>query len=281
MPMPKKSDTKPIPSDCEAAAIGFVAERKYTIAMRFRKIALKILVFLFVFCLGFILGGLRNIACHQMDDFHLFVSVYDTEQKLEDYYKNMERVNLDEFELSSESPGGRMMISWVRENRPLVAVGPFIVFVGNDTGNFSVRETQSLIPLIMMEDDGQSKQLVLLSSLEKSYRLPRFRATLAYSEDGIYERGRFAVHRENGTLERLYSDSKGIGVFDVMHVFENGVQFTYLLNYLTWELASEQPYPEDLKILDDLVVKTPLLRDKNQVERSASNDNDDVDVEQK
>jgi hypothetical protein len=72
-----------------------------------------------------------------------------------------------------------------------------------------------------------------------------------------------------------------MGVFDRMEVYENGVQVTYYLNGFTWELVSEQPFPESLKNLEDRTLEHILLfRDRDQVERSDSNDNHDMDTEQ-
>ena len=134
------------------------------------------------------------------------------------------------------------------QGRPLVAAGPFAVFVDNDSGEFSVREIQSLLPLVELESHEQSKRLLLLSSREKGWKLPRFRVNLKYSEDGLYERGGFSVYGEDGMLARIYFDTQGAGVFDKMYVYENDTPMVYRLNNFSWELC---PYPELLQDVED------------------------------
>ena len=94
--------------------------------MNFCKIALKVLVVLLIFSMGFTLSELRYTArhqiddsqlsgpaCDQIDDFHQFVYLYDTEQKLEDYYRMRGWISLDELRLHPESPEARMMIDYL------------------------------------------------------------------------------------------------------------------------------------------------------------------------
>jgi len=224
--------------------IQFVDKCEYTTTRKLRKTTLKILIFLFIFCLGFIISELRYTGFRQMeDDFNLYV--YDTEQKLEDFYKSWQRQYLDKTGLSPEA---REWIAELREQgRPLVAVGPFAIFVDNDGNRFSIRELQPLwLPLVELEFHEQSKYLHLISSLEKSWVLPRFRAFFHYSEDGVYEKGTVSVHRKNGMPERVYFDTKRIGVFDVMHVYDYDSRVTniYTLNGLSWEKYATREWTE-------------------------------------
>ena len=221
------------------------------------KIILCVLVPLVAFCLGFALSELRSSdqtekmvsfqqpdQTDQIDDFHQFVYAYDTEQKLENYYKIHEEQFFDKTGFPPESSESREFMAMVRENgRPLVVVGPFSVFVKDD-GTFSVREMQiqtgSISPLVELRIHEQSKYLTLFSSYEKGLRLPRFNAILRYSEDGIYKKGGFYISGEDGMPVRSYFDTRGVVVFDVMHVFENGNENTYHLNGLSWEKVTEQ-----------------------------------------
>jgi hypothetical protein len=255
---------------------------------------LKTLVFLFIFGLGFILGKLCSTEqIDRMDDSNQVAYAYDTEQKVEDFYKMFEIQFSEKTGLPPESPEVKEYMAMVRreQGRPLDAVGPFAFFVDNDGGKFSVREIQSvkqeanlLLPLVELEISEQSKRLRLYSSQEKGFGLPRFSAQFTYSEDGIYERGHFAVHRKDGALERMYFDSKGSGAFDVMNVFEHeaGVRFIYSLNDLTWELVGKQWYSEKEKIRVDDLLKDyrRVFGGSEQVDHNTSNDNQDVDVEQ-
>ena len=249
--------------------------------MKLLKIALKTFVLLFVFCLGFILSMLFY-ADQQMDDIHLYV--YDTEQKIEDYYKRIEKHFLDITGALPESPVSREFVAMVRgQGRPLVEVGPFAIFV-EESGTFSVREIQSLMPLVELENHEQSKRLYLSSSLEKGWRFPRFHVQLYYSEDGIYKRGGFSVSdREDGTWERSYLDTKGTGVFDVMHVYdcENSVWTKHHLTDISWEQVEEQSFLEaPLTERDDLLREGfILLRSRDQVKHNAPNENENVEME--
>ena len=166
--------------------------------------------------------------------------LHDTEQTIEDFYKMTEVV-------SPECSEAGDMIALMGRDRPLVTVGPFTIFVNNDTGVFSVHDAQTLMYLVRLKSNEQSKYLRLASLLEKGWRVPRFSASLIYSEDGVYKEGIFSVVREDETHDRLYFDSKGSGVFDIMHVYENGVPVKYHLNNLTWERAmpiDESPQEE-------------------------------------
>lgn len=278
--MSKASDTKPILSKREEKVVRPVDEREYTMSGRLQKFALKTIVFLLLLSLGFILSELRfigqaaqTVQTNQMDNSHQFAYVYDTEQKISDFYKVFESDFSEETGLPTESPEVQNFMTKVRDRlgRPLAAVGPFAVFVDDD-GEFSVHEVQSLkqekgllMPLVELKTSEQSKRLRFYSSQEKGIKLPRFNAQFIYSGDGTYEKGRYAVHREeDGALQRMYLDRQGIGVFDEMIIFEHehGVRFIYSLNNLTWELVDTQRYSEEEKFRVD-----GLLKDYNSLSR--------------
>ena len=290
--MSKEVVTNPSMSNREKEAAGLGAEREYTIDRRLRNIALKTFVFLFIFSLGFILSELRfTVQIDQVGNPYQSVEVfvYDTEQKIESYYAMFERDFSEKTGLSSESPEVKeWMVTMREQGRPLVAVGPFVVFADNDGGGFSVREIQSfkqekglLLPLVMLKYSEQSKCLFFVSSEERGCRLPRFYAQFDYSEDGIYKRGSFSVHKD-GKPERIYIDKNGIGFFDVLNIFENDKWIEYRLNGLSWELVNERTLPETLKTLEDGLVKEyrRLYGNKGQEEYSDSNDNQDANAEQ-
>lgn len=260
--MSKTPDTKPISSKCKEKIDSLVVERQYTIGRRLLKITLKMLVVLFIFSLGFILSELRfTDRADQMDNSYQFASVFvfDTEQKIEDFYRMFERDFSDENGLSSESHEVKEYMAMVRElqGRPLVTVGPFSIFVNNDGDRFSVHETQSVnseggrfLPLVELEISEQSKRLIFVSSQEKGGRLPRFYVQCFYSGDGIYNKGIFAVHGENGSPERIFFDTKGLGVFDMMYIFENGEMIKYRLNNLSWEQIDTDESIDKLQVVE-------------------------------
>jgi hypothetical protein len=245
--MSNVSGTEQTPSKC--------VKREYTTGRRLQKMTLKMLGFLFIFGLGFMLGKLCSTEqTDQMDDSNQVAYAYDTEQKVEDFYKMFEIQFSEKTGLPPESPEVKEYMAMVRreQGRPLVAVGQFAVFVDNDGGKFSVREIQSvkqeanlLLPLVELKFSEQSKRLCFFSSVEKCGRLPRFRTQLTYSADGIYEKGIFSVYKEDGTFERNYCDTQGIGVFNTKCVSENGALNIYHLNDLTWEKADIE-IPQDL-----------------------------------
>jgi len=228
--MAEKSDMKPAPSNCEVEAVG----REYTIGRRFCRIALKTLALLFAFCLGFILNEWRYRD--RLNGIHFYA--YD-KHRLKNYYKKLEKEFFDKTGASRESPEAKKFVAEVRELwRPLVEVGPF--YVTNDGGEFSVRDILSHSPLVRLVSRGQSKKLLLFSSLEKGWSFPRFMSSFRYSEDGIYKRGAFLVSGEDGKPVISYFDTQGIGVFDTMYVHKNCEQFTYYSNGLSWERKDEQ-----------------------------------------
>ena len=254
--MSKESDTELIPSNCETESIRPVAKRESQWHLICRKI-IKIALCLFILFITFYLGDFSGWTRCRLLTERSGVYVYDTQQKLEDYYKMVEREFID---YTGVGPGGyteKKALDLLLSERPLVTVGPFAIFVDNG-GKLSVREIQSLkqergllLPLVELKNDGQSKCLRLFSSSEKDRKVPRFSASLYYSEGGMYERSWFAVHREDGTFERVYIDTKGIGVFDIMCVFENGMQTTYHLNGLSWEKVEEGGYGTGVEMDDE------------------------------
>jgi len=135
------------------------------------------------------------------------------------------------------------IIDFVRRERPLVRVGPFVVAASNDNRRFSVREQSSGLTLVTLRSDGQFKYLTLYSSQEQGHNLPRFNATFIYSEDGVYKRGRFFVGRGEGGSARTYEDNTGTGVFDIMRSIDKNEFVTYRLNDLTWEREVSVPNP--------------------------------------
>jgi hypothetical protein len=112
------------------------------------------------------------------------------------------------------------MLVMMRGERPLVIVGPFLIVVDSDSGKFSVRERQSCQPLIELERQEHSKKLYFYSSQERNHPLPRFTATICYSDDGIYEHKKsiFHVHGEDEKFHRFYLDTGQWKVF-VGHFF--------------------------------------------------------------
>jgi len=238
------------------------------------KIILKVFFCLFIFCLGYILGKRSytetashqtNISCQydgtvvelcpqvavplpdtgaeKSDDkmqalfrerYYQLVCVFDTEQKVRDYYRHMARAY---FARERVLPT-REWLTLLSRERPLVTTGPFAIFVDDD-GIFSVRELSFAHHLVLLRSQEQYKHLRLFSLPEKGWFSQRFSVDLFYSEDGIYEWGYFAVFDEDKTRRRAYYDTQGIGVFDVMEVYENGTWHTYHLNGLTWERVDE------------------------------------------
>lgn len=235
--MSKEFDTQPDPSNCETEVVRPASERACTTGGRFRKIVLTILVFLSVFCLGFFLSELRS---RDPDGVHFYV--YDTEQKIDDYWK---KAFFDRTGQSSESSEARKDMARRRsEWRPLAEVGPFFIFLSEEGDRrwYTVLERSSQVLLAQLASDEQSKELRLFSSLEKGWKFPRFRSHFRYSGDSKYADGDFAVFWEDMTPERVYFDIDGVGVFDIMYIFENGERFTYYLNGLFWEY----PWPETM-----------------------------------
>ena len=244
--MAKESDVKPITPNYMGEAVPLVIERKYTMGRRLRRI-ITIAIYALVVLLAYCIGNFHGWKSREALILKSGVYVYDTEQKLEDFYTMFERDFFDKTGFPPESPEAREFAVLVRKGgRPLVAVGPFAVFVEDDSGRFSVREIRSLMPLVELERNGQSKHLVLSSLLEKGSWLPRFQFSFFYSEEGIYKGGNFSVNREDGTVERLYMDTKKTGVFDVMHIldYEDGITNKYRLNGLSWERYATREWAE-------------------------------------
>jgi len=252
--MSTESSTKPIMFDCEETAERLIDEREFMRTMKFCKITLVALIFLtvlilpLVFCLGFILSELSYTARHQIGDTHLggtacrpiegmqYVEVFDTEQKIEDCYKTMQATLFPKRVFAK----GEFPLAWTEQ--PLVAVGPFITVVEKNTGNFSVRDTQTYNHLVEMGIFGQTKMMRLHGLLERGQKYPRFFAVLTYSDDGIYKNGKVSLSDGEGTWIN-YIDEKGIGVFDTIEksVTENEETVYYRLNGLTWERIDEPP----------------------------------------
>ena len=249
--------------------------------MRFLKNILCILALPFAFFLGFYQG----LRWHEGLTHRAGVYVYDTQQKLDAYYKMMEQTALDGLGLFSESPiedpRVKEIFATLREERPLAVIGPLAVFLNNESGEYSVREKPLYSPLVTIRHHKQSKRLQFNSSIEQGWAVPQFGWFTSYSEDGVYERGIFFVHKKNGMPTRTYFDEQGTGIFDVMQVYEDGVQTTYCLTDFSWEQVDEQPYTEYLKKFEKGLLENALLfRSGNQAERGTSNKNYDVNVEQ-
>jgi hypothetical protein len=206
--------------------------------MTFRKvikILLCTLVLLFVFCLGSFQGWQMRERLLQKSG----VYVYDTKRKLDNYYQMMTGAILNQTGLPPESSEVKETIADVKRKRPIVVVGPFAIYIDNDSGEFSVHEEPLPVSLLELKTHEQSKLLEFHSSVEKGWTSTRFSARLFYSEDGVYERGSFAVFRKDVEIERVYFDDEGVGVFNRMKVAENGIMNTYRLNGFFWERVDE------------------------------------------
>jgi len=218
---------------------------------RFYKFSLAIFFILFGVSLGLILSELRyslrhknntfhlsRPTCDHIDDFHQFVYLYDTKEKLEDYNKTMARTRLDELGLQPESPEAEQMLKFLMYERPLVQAGSFVVFASSDNNKFSVREQSSPMTLLSLESREQTKRLILSSLSEKDRRFPLLTVYFTYSEAGVFERGNFSINRE-GVERRSYHDISGNGIFDKMNIINHDGMFRYRLNDLTWELEGQ------------------------------------------
>ena len=256
-------ETKPISSNDNEQAASVVTERKHTTVGKSLKISLKVFVVLLVFCLGFILGGLRGTAYRQqtdeqidnrLDDFNQLVYLYDTKQKLENYYETMERVRSEEFGYPPGSHGAKMLSDLLRVERPLVEVGHFTVFFENyfenDNPKFSVRDTQSRKDIVTLRGGNMQPKVLTFSSIIAEDRT-WVETILHYSQDGFYERCFFTFHGKERWGGRRYLDTKGSGVFDEMSFSEDTAPFSencglvkYHLDGLTWvreEVSEFQP----------------------------------------
>jgi len=168
--------------------------------------------------------------------------VYDTAQKLDAYYKSWEKAFL-ESELSSDVTENTF--SNMRRMRPLAVVGPVAVFFDDNSGCYKVCEGDVYKPLVMYDRSNERfNRLYLDSKVENGWQFSRFSGVLSYSKDGIYERGTFSFHRDDGMPARTYLDTKGIGIFDRMYVVENGIINTYHLNGLSWEKVADEEQPD-------------------------------------
>lgn len=281
--MRKAHNMKLIPSDSNGQRSGentvqLIAKREPTISMRFSKKSLKIFACLLILCLVFALGfstsELSYTARHQqiaekVDGVYQHVYLFDTEQKLDDFFRTNGWVSFDELKLHSQSPEARAMIDYLdkigldietpeareiidfmRREQPLVRVGPFVVFVNNGSGEFTVREQSTDSRLIALKIYEQEKFMTLYSPLEQDWSFPRFNANFTYSENGVYKSGWFSVWQGERESARTYYDTKGIGIFDVMRFIENDEFIRYQLNDLTWDRVEEPPIslPFDIQI---------------------------------
>ena len=85
-----------------------------------------------------------------------------------------------------------------------------------------------------MKCSGQSERWSLHSKREKGWNGARFQSVFSYSEDGVYEFGIVTVW-DKGRPVRVYFDTKGIGVFDRMDVYENDTRSIYDMKGFSWE----------------------------------------------
>jgi len=219
--------------------------------MTIRKTLFCTFILLFVFYLGFGLGGLKRRETDWPQD---LVYVYDSEKKVADYYMEMKKVILG-VGLPKESPEIKEAIEKVKRMRPLVAAGPIVVFFDNNTGEYLVCEKHWNNPLVeWVKSRKPFERLYVHSRIEKDWRWPQFECAFAYSIDGIYEKCAFFVFGKDGKPLRAYSDTKGVGIFDKMDVFENGVQKTYHLVNLSWEKVNEKSYEPSQEKYENLLL---------------------------
>ena len=202
--MSKISEPEPVQTPCEEEEERQpVVEREFTTGGRLRKIILKTFLLLFIFSLGFILGELCSTdQTDQVDNSYPFwVYVYDTEQKVEDFYKMYERGFSEEIGLPPESPKAKEFMAMVRNQLgwPLVAVGPFAIFVNHDGDEYSVFEIQSVneeirvrSPLITLATGEQSKRLIVTFQPNFLNQIRQFQKTPKYRIVAIF---RFLYHQ--------------------------------------------------------------------------------------
>jgi len=264
---------------------------KYTIARRLFIIAVTFLVLSVVFCLGFVLSELSYTARHQVvglpltltsegqiEDFHQFVYLYDTEEKIEDYH----RVYLAELGLFPESPQGRLFRGMLRE-RPLARVGPLVVYASNDNHSFIIRNNSPRSSLVELYDHEQIKRMSLADLREKGYKFYQIAVRFNYSDDDVYTGGSYHLNTRDGrSIDRTYYDNTGSGDFDTMWVVEDGMFVVYRLNGLTWEREEPQlekergPRGPGMMLPPFFEIQPPGA----EVEHSISNENDEEKIEQ-
>ena len=207
--------------------------------MKFRQI-IKIILCILGMLLAYRLGCLHGVQWRDELTQRTGVYVYDTQQKLDAYYKNVEKAILDSGlpgELTSDAIDRR------RRMRPLVVAGPIVVFFDDNDGSYEVCEEDFHKPFVFYNRSNERFDLLhLTTKVENDWKLSRFSSVLSYSKNGIYEGGAFSIRREDGHLVRTYLDTKGIGAFDEMLVYENEITNRYRLNGLSWEKVDERDH---------------------------------------
>jgi len=79
---------------------------------------------------------------------------------------------------------------------------------------------------------------------------------------------------------RTYIDTKGIGFFDGMELFENDIQTTYLLDGFYWKQIAKKPYGTLLKDYENTLLSVYGDQSGHDVNITNENANKEVDAEQ-
>jgi len=166
--------------------------------------------------------------------------VYNTQQKLDAYYKNEEKAI---FDLRLPSELTRDAIEKLKRMRPLVVAGQIVVFFDDIDGSYEVCEEGFHKPFVMLDRSNERfDRLYLNNKVEKDWKFPRFSGTFSYSKDNIYEKGALVIYEKDGKPVRAYRDTMGVGAFDEMQVYENDITIVYHLNGLSWEKVTERQH---------------------------------------
>ena len=204
-----------------------------------------------IYYLGYRCGGPRS---HQ----DVAVFVYDSPIKVRNFYAQIER------SFALEGIPSSMSENAMREFKklpPLVAVGPLIIFNDKNSGDYCIREQDSLATIAEWTTNAvTTKKIRYSSKVEKEWQYPRIEYSIWYSDDGYYEKNGVVVFDKIGNIVRSYFDTNGDGFLNKMDVFDhnNELHTSYMLDGLTYIKIAERPFGSTINEYQGSLVVAPL-----------------------
>lgn len=171
---------------------------------------------------------------------HHNIYFYDSQKKIDQWFREAEQMDTVYLDSLSAEEKKDSLIEF-RKNIPLVVIDQFAIFQNSSTGGYQITERNPNRPIaeFSIENSGQVTRRLDSRVLEDSM-LPHATAFFTYAKDGSFVKGLYSTANQDGTTNRIYIDTKGLGLFDTMIINERGKRVVHEMNGMTWEVKPEK-----------------------------------------
>jgi hypothetical protein len=220
-------------------------------------IILSLLLLIFVFSIGFLTalfitfsnnaqvvsvrlcGKFPTNAIKIDEDIYFFDKIRQTAfiEQIETATRNINVKKLDNKTLKKS-------LESLKERPPRIIIGNMIICCDKDNLNYSIMRNDFpyLLPLLEWTEGNNDVAINFSSVVEKEWILSRFSGKFSYSKEGYYKGSCLLFAEPPGKNCKLYRDSTGNGIYDIMYQAHDNVVTRYRINGTIFEKISNDDF---------------------------------------